>query len=235
MSDALTDGGLLQVGPASVDESLDEGSPTDSITTSMVPGVDSIPPEESVVPGTVNDNGTQDVVDPVDETPAEKYGALRPQSSDGMQNGEEALEGAPQQEGIGTPLGGKQAAKTAPAADFFPRLIASITHRPQSKKALIITLLLFSLLLASTFIPAIEAFQYGMNAYTTYKTLHDDAYDGVQHLLNVKTIFTGLSAHPTGFLDMSKLPRAQKEFVAARKDFQQVQYTLDHAAIVSTV
>jgi len=235
MSDALTDGGLLQVGPASVDESLDEGSPTDSITTSMVPAVDSIPPEESVVPGTVNDNGTQDVVDAVDETPTEKYGALRPQSSDGMQNGEEALEGAPQQEGIGTPLGGTQAAKTAPAAGFFPRLIASITHRPQSKKALIITLLLFSLLLAGTFIPAIEAFQYGMNAYTTYKTLHDDAYDGVQHLLNVKTIFTGLSAHPTGFLDMSKLRRAQKEFVAARKDFQQVQYTLDHAAIVSTV
>src|SRR3989442_3738588 len=173
MSDALTDGGLLQVGPASVDESLDEASPTDSITTSMVPAVDSIPPEESVVPGTVNDNGTQDVVDAVDETPTEKHG-------------EEALEGAPQQEGIGTPLGGTQAAKTAPAAGFFPRLIASITHRPQSKKALIITLLLFSLLLAGTFIPAIEAFQYGLHAYTTFKTLQDDAYDGVQHLLNVK-------------------------------------------------
>src|SRR2546423_297438 len=188
MSDALTDGGLLQVGPASVDESLDEGSPTDSIKASVVSAVDSIPPEESVVPDRVNDNGTQDVVDFVDETPAAKQAvsdngtrnvadtfditsaeensqgnAVTQSSTDGsVLEGEDgkgevaSLPGvelpvpeaeAPQQEGIGTPLG-TQAAKTAPAAGFFPRLIASITHRPQSKKALIITLLLFSLLLA---------------------------------------------------------------------------------------
>ncbi|TMC24218.1 MAG: DUF4012 domain-containing protein [Chloroflexi bacterium] len=214
MSDMLAEGGPLQVDPASVDESLDEGTPTDSITSKTISTVDTIPPQESVASSTLDNSSAQNVADALDEIPAEKRTVLPPLSAKGPQNVVDTLTTAP---------------------GFFPRLIASITRRPRSKKALIITLLLLSLLLAGTFIPAILTLNYALNAYTTYTTLHDRAYSGVQHLLNVKTIFTGVSAHPTGFLDMSKLHRAQKEFVEAHSDFQQVQYTLDHAAIISTV
>jgi len=214
MSDMLAEGGPLQVDPASVDESLDEGTPTDSITSKTISTVDTIPPQESMTSSTLSNSSAQNVADALDEIPAEKRTALPPLSDKGAQNVVDTLTTAP---------------------GFFPRLIAPITRRPRSKKALIITLLLLSLLLAGTFIPAILTLNYALNAYTTYTTLHDRAYSGVQHLLNVKTIFTGVSTHPTGFLDMSKLHRAQKEFVEAHNDFQQVQYTLDHAAIISTV
>src|SRR6266566_3693654 len=214
MSDTLAEGGPLQVEPASVDEGLDEGTPTDSITSNTTSTVDTIPPQESIASSVLSNSSAQNVADALDEIPAEMRTALSPLSAKGPQNVVDTLTTAP---------------------GFFPRLLAPITRRPRSKKALIITLLLFSLLLAGTFIPAILTLNYALNAYTTYTTLHDRAYSGVQHLLNVKTIFTGVSTHPTGFLDMSKLHRAQKEFVEAHKDFQQVQYTLDHAAIISTI
>src|SRR6266699_5374030 len=214
MSDMLAEGGPLQVDPASVDESLDEGTPTDSITSNTTSTVDTIPPQESMASSTLSNSDAQNVAVALDEIPAEKRTVLPPLSAKGPQNVVDTLTTAP---------------------GLFPRLIASITRRPRSKKALIITLLLLSLLLAGTFIPAILTLNYALNAYTTYTTLHDRAYSGVQHLLNVKTIFTGVSTHPTGFLDMSKLHRAQKDFVEAHNDFQQVQYTLDHAAIISTV
>src|SRR5439155_17554310 len=108
-------------------------------------------------------------------------------------------------------------------------------HYSHSKPFFMICLLLFLLIISGIFISSLMAFNYAMNAYTTYTTLRTEANDGVQHLLKVKTIFTGLKTHPTGFLDVNKLHLAQKEFVAAHKDFQQVQYTLDHAAIVATV
>jgi len=91
------------------------------------------------------------------------------------------------------------------------------------------------LALSGTIISAALAINFGIGAYTTYTTLRSEAYDGIQHLLNVKTVFTGLKIHPTGFLDLGKLHLAQKEFSTAHKDFQQVQYTLDHAAVIGTV
>ena len=214
MSDMLTEGGSLQVDPAPVDESLDEGTPTGINTSEPVTTVDTIPSQESTTSSTLSNSSTQNVADALDETPTEERTTLPPPGAKGVQN---------------------VADTSTTSADFFPRLIAAISHRPRSKKNLIIALLLFSLLLGGTFIPAIMTLNYALNAYTTYTTLHDRAYAGVQHLLNVKTIFTGVSAHPTGFLDMGKLHRAQKEFVEAHNDFQQVQYTMDHAAIISTI
>ena len=214
MSDMLTEGGSLQVDPAPVDESLDEDTPTDSITSKPLSTVDTIPSQESTTSSTLSNSSPQNVADALDETPTEKPTTLPSPSAKGVQN---------------------VADTSTTGADFFPRLIAAISRRPRSKKNQIIALLLFSLLLAGTLIPAILTLNYALNAYTTYTTLHDRAYAGIQHLLNVKTIFTGVSAHPTGFLDMSKLHRAQKEFVEAHNDFQQVQYTMDHAAIISTI
>ncbi|HAE84716.1 MAG TPA: hypothetical protein DCK85_15135 [Ktedonobacter sp.] len=98
-----------------------------------------------------------------------------------------------------------------------------------------ISLPLLVLLLVSILVPAIMAIDYGVGAYTTYTALRDEANDGLQHLLNVKTVFTGSNAHLTGFLDKGKLQRAQKEFSAAHQDFQQVEYTLDHSTVIANV
>ena len=98
-----------------------------------------------------------------------------------------------------------------------------------------VVLFLFLLSISGTTIGAIFAFNYGVSAYTTYTELRSRADDGVTHLLNIKTIFTGLKAHPTGFLDSAKLHAAQKELTISQNDFQQVQYTLNHASIITTI
>src|SRR5436305_83909 len=113
-----------------------------------------------------------------------------------------------------------------------PSLIARLRS---NKRTLWIAIPLLVLVLAGIIVPAAMTIGYGVGAYTTYTTLRAEANDGLQHLLNVKTVFTGLNAHPTGFFDTGKLHRAQKEFTAAHKDFQQVEYTLDHTAVIATV
>jgi Protein of unknown function (DUF4012) len=177
---------------------------------------------------------------PVDARPIEKSLPEAPPTGDTTTNATPVIDAIPAEESITIgPLNhdGTQHApgilSEGPATD--PISISTALKRQHSKKFKIVTLLLLSLLIITIAVPAVLAFNYAMNAYTTYTTLHDQAYDGVQHLLNVKTIFTGVNIHPTGFLDLSKLQRAQKEFMAARHDFQQVQYTLNHAAIISTV
>ncbi|MBV9613822.1 MAG: DUF4012 domain-containing protein, partial [Ktedonobacteraceae bacterium] len=60
-------------------------------------------------------------------------------------------------------------------------------------------------------------------------------YGGVQHLLNVKTIFTGASSHPTSVLDPGKLTRARQEIVAAHDDFVQVQLLIDNTSLIHTI
>ena len=92
-----------------------------------------------------------------------------------------------------------------------------------------------AILLIGVLIPATYAVSYGLNSYNTYNAMRSSAYSGMQHLLNVKTIFTGLKAHPTGYLDPAKLHRAQTEFSAAHQDFSQLQYTIDHASVIQTV
>ncbi len=110
-----------------------------------------------------------------------------------------------------------------------------VRARKQSKLFLAVAICLFLLSISGTMLSAFFAFEYGISAYTTYTTLRDQANEGVTHLLNVKTIFTGLKAHPSGFLDINKLHAAQKEFNAAQVNFQHVQYTMSHAAIIGTV
>ena len=106
---------------------------------------------------------------------------------------------------------------------------------PPSKRRRIIILSLLAIVLLGILIPAGVLVSYGINAYSTYNDLKAQAYDGVQHLLNVKTVFTGLKAHPTGFLDVNKLHGAQKEFAAALQDFNQLSYKIDHSPIIQTI
>jgi hypothetical protein len=68
----------------------------------------------------------------------------------------------------------------------------------------------------------------GINAAQLYTTAHN----GVQHLFNVRSLFTGGHNHATGFLDATKLQQAQQEFIAAHNDFQQLHAQLDRDAVV---
>lgn len=111
----------------------------------------------------------------------------------------------------------------------------SAPPRKHAKLFLAVALFLFLLSISGTVVTAVMAFNYGLSAYTTYTTLRNEATNGVTHLLHIKTIFTGLKAHPTGFLDVNKLHATQKELVAAQNNFQDVQYILAHAAIIGTV
>ena len=106
---------------------------------------------------------------------------------------------------------------------------------PLSKRKRIILLSLLGILLLGILVPIGVVVGYGITAYSTYNDLKNQAHDGVQHLLNVKTIFTGVKAHPSGFLDVTKLHRAQQEFALALNDFQQLQYKIDHTDIIHTV
>src|SRR6266568_407553 len=108
-------------------------------------------------------------------------------------------------------------------------------RRPLSKRKRIILLSLLGIFLLGILVPICVGVGYGIAAYSTYNDLKNQAHDGVQHLLNVKTIFTGVKAHPSGFLDVTKLHRAQHEFAAALDDFQELQYKIDHTDIIHTV
>ncbi len=110
-----------------------------------------------------------------------------------------------------------------------------LQQQPLSKGVMNGILVLFILSMIGTLVSGVFAINFGVSGYTTYSVVHDQTYNGVQHLLNVKTIFTGINAHPTGFLDVNKLQRAQREFLAAHQNFQQVQYTLDHSGAIAMV
>jgi hypothetical protein len=99
----------------------------------------------------------------------------------------------------------------------------------------VISRILLAILLLGILIPIVIVINYGVSAYTTYADVRSQALRGVQHLFNVKTIFTGGKAHPSGLFDNSKLSKARQEFVAAHIDFQQVEYKLDNTSIIQSI
>src|SRR5690349_17189693 len=137
MSDMLTENDTSPVAPPSVDE---DTIPPASTTDQKTPTADTLSPEESTASST-QDDSSQDGTDALDDTLIEMPAV--PSSS---------AEGEP------------HVAESAPTRTrLLPRFIASIRH-PRSKKSLIFHLLLLALLLAALFVPAIMAFDYGMNA-----------------------------------------------------------------------
>ena len=98
-----------------------------------------------------------------------------------------------------------------------------------------ISLLLLIMLLPGIIIPLLVTVSYGIGAYVTYSTLRTYANSGVQHLLNVKTLFAEAKTHPAGVLDARNLSQAGVEFSAAHTDFIQMQATLDHSSLLDTV
>jgi Protein of unknown function (DUF4012) len=116
-----------------------------------------------------------------------------------------------------------------------PESLESPPPKPLSTRNRVISRILLAILLLGILVPILVAIGYGISGYTTYNAIRNQAQSGVQHLLNVKTIFTGVKAHPTGFFDNSKLSRSRQEFVAASIDFQQVDYKIDHSSLIQSI
>ena len=108
-------------------------------------------------------------------------------------------------------------------------------RKPRSTRYRVISRILLAILLLGILVPIVVAIGYGISGYSTYNNIRSHAESGVQHLLNVKNIFTGVKTHPTGFLDNNKLSRSRQEFVAASIDFQQVDYKIDHTSLIQTI
>lgn len=125
-------------------------------------------------------------------------------------------------------------APTATIPALRPDDVKKRKRRPYSKRRRVITLAVLAVLLAGVLVPAGFLIAYGVSGYQTYVALKDQAHDGVDHLLNVKTIFTGVKTHPSGFLDTGKLLRARQQLDAAQTDFEQLQYKIDHTPIIAT-
>ena len=107
--------------------------------------------------------------------------------------------------------------------------------RPRTTRERVLSLVLLALVLIGVLVPGIVGISYAVRAYATYSTLSSSAHGGVQHLMNLKTIFNGVKSHPTGLLDTGKLRHAQGELNAAQQDFLQLQNTLDSSDIVHFV
>ncbi|HXL37634.1 MAG TPA: DUF4012 domain-containing protein [Ktedonobacteraceae bacterium] len=116
-----------------------------------------------------------------------------------------------------------------------PGSLESPPHKPRLTHNRVISRILLAILLLGILVPLIVAIGYGISGYTTYNAIRSQAQSGVQHLINVKAIFTGVKAHPTGFLDNRKLSKSRQEFVAASIDFQQVDYKLDHTSLIQSL
>ncbi len=98
-----------------------------------------------------------------------------------------------------------------------------------------ISLSFVALLLAQLFIPVAILAGLGLSAYTTYKHVHDQAYSGYHHFLNLKPLVSTIKAHPTTAITPSNLAQAEKELVAARSNFTQVQNLLHYTPVIQTI
>lgn len=108
-------------------------------------------------------------------------------------------------------------------------------RHPRTRRERLISLLLLILIVATIVIPAGAFVSFGINAYTTYHSLNNQAHNATNHLLAVKKIFSGSPSHLTGFFDVAKLQQAEREFVASGQDFQHLRDQLQHSATLNTV
>ncbi len=122
-----------------------------------------------------------------------------------------------------------------------PSLRKRVTLRQRFARHKVASLLLLALLLAGISVPTVEGMLYGVKAYETYTALKSHAASGVQHLLNVKSIFIApktsstSTSNTTKLLDATNLLRAKKELNAAHSDFAQVQTLLNASSIIALV
>jgi len=75
----------------------------------------------------------------------------------------------------------------------------------------------------------------GLAAYNAYTSIKGVAMDGVDHLLNVKDLFSSAKSDPTAALDPTKLGTANSDFTQAKSDFEQLLQLVNRPDIQSIV
>ncbi|HTK08410.1 MAG TPA: DUF4012 domain-containing protein [Ktedonobacteraceae bacterium] len=111
-----------------------------------------------------------------------------------------------------------------PGYRHFARLRAATSYSLRAR--LLMAFLVFCLLT-----PLIIGTGEGINTYIIYS----HARSGIQHLLNIRTIFLGGSNHASGLLDASKLNQAHQQFSAAHSDFLQLRDDLNQDMTVGAL
>ncbi len=112
--------------------------------------------------------------------------------------------------------------------------LARLRH-PRTRREGVISLVLLVVILGAILAPAAFLVSFGISAYTTYHDVSNRAHSAVDHLLTVKTLFSGGKSHLTAVFDVATLQQAQREFVASDQDFQQVQDQLQHSSTLHTI
>ena len=108
-------------------------------------------------------------------------------------------------------------------------------RRPRTRRQRILSWALLLLILAAVLVPGAFLVSFGVSAYTTYRSLSDEAHGAVNQLLDVKKIFSADKSHPNAIFDPVKLRQAQQDFVASGHDFQQLQNQLKQSGTINTI
>ncbi|MGH2478819.1 MAG: hypothetical protein ACRDHW_04085, partial [Ktedonobacteraceae bacterium] len=108
-------------------------------------------------------------------------------------------------------------------------------RHPRTLRERVVSLVLLLVILGAILVPAGFLISFGISAYTTYHDLSNQAHNAVDHLLTVRTIFSGGKSHLSAVFDVAKLQQAEREFVASDQDFQQLQNQLQHSSTLHTV
>jgi hypothetical protein len=94
------------------------------------------------------------------------------------------------------------------------------------------------LILAAFLAPAAVLANFAIDAYTAYHDLSAQARNAVNQLRDVKTVFSSSNTgtfHFNNIFDAARLQRAQKDFLAAEYDFQQLQNQLQRSDTLRAV
>ena len=75
----------------------------------------------------------------------------------------------------------------------------------------------------------------GIAAYSAYTSIKSIAMDGVNHLMNVKTLLPVSKSDPTAVLNPKNLQQANVEFTQAQSDFLQLQQLVDRQDVQSLI
>ncbi|HCI80390.1 MAG TPA: hypothetical protein DHW02_11945, partial [Ktedonobacter sp.] len=222
-----------------------------SDTTPMIPASDEHSSEYSDVqetPQTItNANDILHAIDNHADIP-DREAAREPVTSPGTVEHEDNEEDEGDEEN-------KEGEKPHEAQELQTELALPITPLPsiepvapeksrQKRKPLALALLI--VLLVGVLTPLVAGAIYGIEGYSTYRLLKNDATNGVQHLLNIKNLLssksntkssssTATTSVTAKLMNARTLADIRSELSAAHEDFTQVNSLIDHSSIIHMV
>lgn len=125
---------------------------------------------------------------------------------------------------------------SAPAKRARPQ--ASAGRRQRTRRQRILSRVALVLILAAFLAPAAVLVNFAVNAYTAYHDLSAQARNAVSQLRDVKAAFSSggnATFHPANLFDTARLQRADKDFLVAEHDFQQLQHQLQQSETLKAV